>query len=1708
MASTTRALRRIQKEIADLNANPVDGISYEPAEDNLFNWKCSIKGASDSPYKGGTFYFKLVTFTTKIYHPGINEEGSICVPILRDQWKPSITLATGWVTIYHGHAMMLTVLFQVLSVIQEKVNNPSADDPFEPEIAAQLKNDKAAFLATARDWTKNKSKWSDSKSSQFPESVRSSTVSSRTSSQPSEPLPALPPVGDFRTSLILPDLSRRFTLLRAASGDHLSLDDIKNRLAEQRARGAENHLSEEEAEMFLQTLSRLRSKASSSSTSGDSTHGPASILSSEATTSSSVTSSPGSTKRYSNNMFGSGKFRDYTYMRSVTKERTGKVSAGRRSTNSALLSASGHSYKMSDPPIPEDTSQTDPDFSAHDSDTTPLASGVDAPTSELEQGIVKTFQPNHVRRVSLAVEEVMREIEEEAVGDGDDKILIPRAAAPERASSFKRRSNDTPRPTPSSSEPSVYETGTAVSPDPYSQTDAAEYRSTPSPYPRAETSPAPRLPGYIPGMPRPMTPREATFDPDEVSPSSASTPRATSPRIPDRATSPTSGIPRRDSTSTRQLHRTSSPPPTSASAPITSLLSGVNGRFTPDRSRTPDGSSVEFGNPIDSSLLGRRRPVSPFSQGTYQSMTMSSRPSTPSNVTWKASTTSGNGSAGGSRSGSAVGFAELDSSSASGLPSPLRNGFDRLSTHKRDDSNTSSTDLYEFTQLNRSGSLLDNRSLRSPALPDSPSLENGSHGFDTFSYPKRSQPSAPSNDIGSSPLTSATLRSSTPTQYAPRSPGSPAFFEQDASRNSRRGSRQATTSPFSPNRSQTPILSPLANSSRSSLESAGSSYHTWEADKQDRTLPVLAALDPQLVAWHDLSASGGDSGSPADGDVEEIVQQYAGLSKGDFVAIQERLMLAAKLKAEAPEPRERKNSIRKRRPSTSQPASGRDNGATDPTQQGSPPRAPPQDSASKASALLDSVVDSIQAPRPKPSSAPIELRTDVVAGTPTDTEPSSATRRKNALARALFGASDSERSLTSPSPQPTDGPGLSAEQPPQIDRIDSSVSSRSLRETLSPSSPSGVSSSSATEQRDTDKRQELAMEVQRRAEAAMAQLKKIPSSTKVNDGSHRKRIDPSQISGPKLVSASTSVDTIPVRSPSSASGQLQIPSPNSSKLGTRFKKLRGSLRAKPTLPSGDGSTPHPFDQPSSADRSLAGTPDGPPPFSATEPMRSKIMPPPHPATAGPGLKGFVSRFLKPRSGDMPEHERRKQMPSSSSPAPPSYFAQQQLQAERRPESFRPHTPVSPESPEPLPSSLCAACTSSVHHDGDASTAKDVDDKALRQFIDAANNLGLDQAALTEFLARSTSISSKRLTAHSSKHMSTASSDRIGHDKSNPTLGELAPLLTTSDLHHGVGQPSPRPSGDFVGKAPARRPLARKPDANAAVVRRTLIFPSEAKQSTLDPGTALRKSSSTRRRRSTSAASMHSNRSLHDRVPTPPPPKSTARRFSGEQSPPLPHIPNSLLSQTEAVNNVPQSAPAIPLEKSNSAYDSLYEMYTGDVKPAISVPGDAQSPDTSTSNNPNALHNLEPGAAVEVLELANGETIWSIVNGLRDDDEESFYGNRASFVSEYSLRDNEGVQVFFKEHGRKGSKDSQASFVSRKKPAQGSKRPETKVFFSSSAQIGRLIDNLSQGAEAGSFNILPSAHTHASRPSESSSAQSAQWTVEERLEHMLSSLGTS
>jgi len=143
----------------------------------------------------------------------------------------------------------------------------------------------------------------------------------------------------------------------------------------------------------------------------------------------------------------------------------------------------------------------------------------------------------------------------------------------------------------------------------------------------------------------------------------------------------------------------------------------------------------------------------------------------------------------------------------------------------------------------------------------------------------------------------------------------------------------------------------------------------------------------------------------------------------------------------------------------------------------------------------------------------------------------------------------------------------------------------------------------------------------------------------------------------------------------------------------------------------------------------------------------------------------------------------------------------------------------------------------------------------------------------------------------------------------------------------------------------------------------------------------------------------------------------------------------------------------------------YEMYTGDTRAVSSFSSDL--------DKPQALQNLHPeqhfspsdsGPALEVIELANGETIWfvccmtsagrqvdpfdrSIVNGLRDDDAESAYPSRVSFASEYSAQEPNGdnVQVMFKESARSESRTSNnSSYAPPKAYFQGKVRPETKV----------------------------------------------------------------
>ena len=172
-----------------------------------------------------------------------------------------------------------------------------------------------------------------------------------------------------------------------------------------------------------------------------------------------------------------------------------------------------------------------------------------------------------------------------------------------------------------------------------------------------------------------------------------------------------------------------------------------------------------------------------------------------------------------------------------------------------------------------------------------------------------------------------------PTPSGSRSPTSPTFHDFGAingdgvssSRHSSKQLQQSASNSFSLGTPNALLFSPIANSSRSSLESAGSSYHTWDEDhKKDRLFGLFSSLDPDYTPWHDISPadkSGPSTAgtSPYDSlEPEDAVRREIGLTKSDFVAIQDKLVSAALTKAATPENRARAGSIRKRRPSTSQ----------------------------------------------------------------------------------------------------------------------------------------------------------------------------------------------------------------------------------------------------------------------------------------------------------------------------------------------------------------------------------------------------------------------------------------------------------------------------------------------------------------------------------------------------------------------------------------------------------------------------------------------------------------------------------------------------------------------------------------------------------------------------------------------------------------------
>ncbi|KRZ70286.1 Ubiquitin-conjugating enzyme E2 1 [Trichinella papuae] len=128
---STPARRRLMRDFKRLQDDPPSGVSGAPTEDNILIWQAIIFGPQDSPFEDGTFKVILqfteeypnkppnVKFLSKMFHPNVYSDGSICLDILQNRWSPTYDVAA------------------ILTSLQSLLDEPNPNSPAN-SVAAQL----------------------------------------------------------------------------------------------------------------------------------------------------------------------------------------------------------------------------------------------------------------------------------------------------------------------------------------------------------------------------------------------------------------------------------------------------------------------------------------------------------------------------------------------------------------------------------------------------------------------------------------------------------------------------------------------------------------------------------------------------------------------------------------------------------------------------------------------------------------------------------------------------------------------------------------------------------------------------------------------------------------------------------------------------------------------------------------------------------------------------------------------------------------------------------------------------------------------------------------------------------------------------------------------------------------------------------------------------------------------------------------------------------------------------------------------------------------------------------------------------------------------------------------------------------------------------------------------------------------------------------
>ncbi|CAG7867021.1 unnamed protein product [Brassica rapa] len=142
---STPARKRLMRDFKRLQQDPPAGISGAPQDNNIMLWNAVIFGPDDTPWDGGTFKLSLqfsedypnkpptVRFVSRMFHPNIYADGSICLDILQNQWSPIYDVAA------------------ILTSIQSLLCDPNPNSPANSEAARMYSESKREYNRRVRD---------------------------------------------------------------------------------------------------------------------------------------------------------------------------------------------------------------------------------------------------------------------------------------------------------------------------------------------------------------------------------------------------------------------------------------------------------------------------------------------------------------------------------------------------------------------------------------------------------------------------------------------------------------------------------------------------------------------------------------------------------------------------------------------------------------------------------------------------------------------------------------------------------------------------------------------------------------------------------------------------------------------------------------------------------------------------------------------------------------------------------------------------------------------------------------------------------------------------------------------------------------------------------------------------------------------------------------------------------------------------------------------------------------------------------------------------------------------------------------------------------------------------------------------------------------------------------------------------------------------